>query len=139
MGLSLLKWANYYLAWPVQNISTLTMLKGPDTYHHNHCCHNYNPIHFKYPHYLPDHDPSRPLERKPTSMSFASIMILGRRKQKAETRWMKGEVGPPWCHAFRIRPEDLEGVAKVIEGKDLFETHLEWSTLSNFTIKFVTQ
>jgi hypothetical protein len=28
------------------------------------------------------------------------MMILGRRKQKADTRWMKAAVGPPWCHAF---------------------------------------
>ena len=32
---------------------------------------------------------------------------LGSRKQKADTRCMKGAVGPPWCHALRIIPLDL--------------------------------
>ncbi len=51
-----------------------------------------------------DPDVFLPLERNPTWMSLASMMILGRRKQKEDTRWMKAAVGPPWCHAFLKRP-----------------------------------
>ena len=36
-----------------------------------------------------------PLERNPTSISLASIKIRGMTKQNADTRWMKGAVGPP--------------------------------------------
>ena len=46
-----------------------------------------------------------PLDKKPTSINLASIIILGSRKQKEDTRWMKDEVGPPWCQALRIIPE----------------------------------
>ena len=38
-------------------------------------------------------------------MSLASMMILGSRKQKEDTRWMKEEVGPPWCQALRMIPD----------------------------------
>ena len=31
---------------------------------------------------------------------------LGMMKQKAETRWINGAVGPPWCQAFLTKPED---------------------------------
>ena len=48
-----------------------------------------------------------PLDINPTSISLASMMILGSRKQKAETKWMKEDVGPPWCQAFLMIPEDL--------------------------------
>ena len=46
-----------------------------------------------------------PLDKKPTSINLASIIILGSRKQKEDTRWMKDEVGPPWCQALRIIPD----------------------------------
>ena len=39
--------------------------------------------------------PFLPRDKNPTSINFASIMILGRRKQKEDTRCMKDDVGPP--------------------------------------------
>ena len=39
-------------------------------------------------------------------MSLASMNTLGMMKQKAETRWINGAVGPPWCQAFLTKPED---------------------------------
>ena len=47
-----------------------------------------------------------PCERNPTSTSLASMNIFGSTKQNAVTTWMKGAVGPPWCHADRTKPPD---------------------------------
>jgi hypothetical protein len=53
-------------------------------------------------------------------------MILGRRKQKEDTRWMKAAVGPPWCHAF------LHGTWRYTGHMELHLSMILWLTPSGW-------
>ena len=64
-------------------------------------------------------------------------MILGSRKQKADTRCMKDEVGPPWCHAFLIRPEIVINVLVLSVGIFCWDTLYVLMKLWNLLQKII--